>query len=193
MISRFQLVTAVQTIVLGAFLVASVSRASVLCAIVLDIAGNPAPHASVSATNLVTQKAWSEQSDKQGKACFRKTPEGPCSPEQPTLLRFLLPIGEIEEGGLETNATVSGTLVLDGSPARAAELCLISIKDALRKCTNTDDLGEYVLVVPPGKYDTRARTVNGKMYQSAIDLTTPGIYRNRLTFEFESSSAENKQ
>jgi hypothetical protein len=168
----------------------------------MDYAKLPLPSATITATNLGTGKAYQARSHKDGSACISEVPEGLYSVEasltgflhvkyfpvritasETAKLSFWLPFGEIEEGGIGQESTVSGTLLSRGLPAEAAEICLLRVDTAAKSCTITNDLGEYALVVPPGAYDTEVRTKGGAVYKSRIDVSTPGIYRNRLSLE----------
>jgi hypothetical protein len=166
----------------------------------MDYAQLPLPSASLNATNLTTGKAYAARSDKSGGACFSSIPEGLYSIEASLAgflhvkyfpvrvtssaterLSFWLPFGEITEGGIGQESTLSGTLLDGNSPVESAEVCLIGTGGAPRTCTVTNDLGEYALVVPSGAYQAETRTRDGKVYKSTINASVPGIYRNRLT------------
>jgi hypothetical protein len=188
-------------LLVSAFLGGPLARAAVLCATVVDYAHLPLPNASVAATDLHSGKTYSAQSDKRGKACFDSIPEGlyavetgltgflnvryypvRISPSSQSNLSFALPFGEITEGGVGQDSTLSGTIKLSGAPVQGAEVCVTG-KSAFRKCVVTDDLGEYALIVPAGDYDAEVRIRNGKMYRSKVDVSVPGVYNNRLTLD----------
>jgi hypothetical protein len=182
------------------FVTGSPALASVLCATVMDFARLPLPSASLNATNLLTAKAYVTRSDKNGTGCFSDIPEGLYSIEASLVgflhvkyypvritssakerLSFWLPFSEITEGGLDHESTLSGTLLSGGSPLESAEVCVIGVAGAPRTCMVTNDLGEYALVVTSGQYQTEVRTREGKVYKSKLDVSIPGIYRNRLS------------
>jgi hypothetical protein len=93
---------------------------------------------------------------------------------------MVLPLGEITEGGIETESTLGGTLYGSGA-ALKADICVT--REGFKSCTTTNDLGEYVLAVPAGMYDVEIRTFSGERFKSKIDLTTPAVYRDLLKIE----------
>jgi len=193
---------------LSVFLMGSLAQAAVLCTAVVDPTHLPLPKASVTATDLHSGKSYSTQSDKRGKACFEAVPEGLYSVEagltgflnvryypvrvsagEQSNLSFALPIGEITEGGVSQDSTLSGTLKLNGVSLQEAEVCVTGKGSAaLRKCVVTDELGEYALIVPAGDYDTEVRLRNGKVYPPKVDLSVPGVYNNRVTLDDDTTT-----
>jgi hypothetical protein len=170
-----------------------------LCATVLDITHLPLPSASVNVESLATGKAYLARADQRGTACL-SVPEGLYSVEASLTgflhvkyypvrataeakqnLIFWLPLGEIREGPFGGDSTLSGTMLSRGAPIESADVCVIGPGGAPRTCTVTNDLGEYALVVPPGAYETEIRTRDGHVYRSRVDISTPGVYRNRLS------------
>ena len=177
-------------------------RASVLCATVMDYARLPLPNASLNATNLLTGKSYTALADRSGHFCFSNIPEGLFSIDAslagflhvkyypvrvaagaPVNLSFQLPFGEITEGGIGQDATISGTLLEKGSPAESAKVCAIAVDASSKACTATTDLGEYAIVVPVGVYQTEVQTRDGRVYKSKLTLRSPGIYRNRISVD----------
>lgn len=175
---------------------------SELCASVMDYARLPLPTATVNATNLVAGETYTARTRKDGTTCFTGITEGLYSVEAfldgflhvryypvrvtastKQTLSFWLPFGEITEGGLSRESTVSGTLRKGGSPVQSAEVCITGSSGAPKSCTSTNDLGEYALVVPAGVYRASIRLKDGKIHQSLLDLSVPGVYRDRLSFE----------
>jgi hypothetical protein len=178
-------------------------RASVLCATVMDLARLPLAAASLNATSLRTGKAYAAVADRTGIACFSNVPEGLYSVDaslagflhvkyypvrvaasSPVNLSFYLPFSEIEEGGVGQEATISGTLLDErGSPVKSAEVCAIGDNAFARSCTVTNDLGEYALVLNVGVYRAEVRTREGRVFRSNIDVSSPGIYRDRVSVD----------
>jgi Carboxypeptidase regulatory-like domain len=173
-----------------------------LCAVVMDYARLPLPSASVNVTNLTTGKSYAVRSGKDGTACLSGIPEGLYSVEASLTgflhvkyypvrtvalakqtLSFLLPFAEVTEGGLGQESTLVGTLLKGGVPVGSAEVCMIGVTAAPRTCTVTDELGEYALLGPAGVYITEIRTRDGQLYKSKVDLSSPGVYRNRLSLD----------
>ncbi len=197
--------------VLAAVLLAGSSAfAADLCAKVMDYGRMPLPAASVNAANLRTGESYVAKSDKSGTACFLGLPEGLYSVEASLSgflhvryypvrvvamakqrISFWLPLGEITEGGLGDESTLSGTLVQAGSPVEAAEICIAATARTPRKCTVTNDLGEYALQVPAGMYTVEVHTRDGKEHMSKVDVSAPGIYRNRLSVDGEKNEPHN--
>jgi Carboxypeptidase regulatory-like domain len=184
--------------------------AAEVCASVMDYAGMPLPAASVSATNLTTGKSYAAKSDKNGVACLSGIPEGLYSveasltgflhvkyypvravPLAKQTLSFWLLFGEISEGGLGDDSTLSGTLLKGGVPVEAAKICITANTGVPKTCTVTNEIGEYALQGPPGVYATEIHTKDGKVYRSQIDMSTPGIYRNRLSLDSGTKERQN--
>ncbi len=174
--------------------------ASVMCAAVADAGGLPLGGVSLNATSLSTGVVYSVRSEWNGRVCFADIPEGlyeveaglagflfvryrpvRVTPEAAIALSFSLPFAEITEGGFTRDSLLSGTLLERGEPVRRAEICAVGKGDARRLCTRTNDLGEYALVVPAGSYGTTITTGDGRVYRSNMDLSVPGIFRNRLS------------
>ncbi len=194
-----------RVVVIGLFLVAMSSAhayAAVLCVTVQDFSRLPLPSAFVVVTDLVRSRApLTAKTNSAGRACITAIPEGIYSVEAglqgflysvyrpvrvtilaPTNLTFFLPIGEITEGGMDDESTLSGTLTRDnGEPAAAASICATGTAGGIHRCVLTDELGEYVLVVPAAAYDIVIKTSDGITNQVSLDASAPGSYRNRLT------------
>ena len=172
--------------------------AASLCVRVTDPANLPLPAASVTAVNLVTAKLFTERTDRTGKSCLSLLPEGLYSVEvglagflsvryhpvriDPVVvhdLKYQLPFGEISEGTLAQEATVSGTLKRDGGIVQSARICILAkVSEAQLGCAITNDLGEYAIVVPIGIHTLELQLPGGVAQRSAIDLSRPGFYRN---------------
>jgi hypothetical protein len=179
------------------------AKAAVLCANVFDLANLPLPDASVTAVNLGTNKRFGGRSDRTGKACIPALPEGLYSVEVALTgflnvryypvrlapvatheLRFQLPFGEITEGSLAQESTLSGTLKQDGAPIQSAKICIFASEGenaAPVTCSVTNDLGEYAIIVPVGIYTVELRLPQGTVQRSKIDLSNPGFHRNSIT------------
>lgn len=174
-------------------------KAAELCAHVADPSRLPLPSASVHATNLHTGKAYRASSNSNGAACLPHIPEGLYAVEtslagflniryypvhvtypSKTVLYFSLPIAEVNEGGVGQESTISGTLNQDSVPLADAKICILGDGDSQIACNTTNDLGEYALLVVPGVYGVEVCTRRGKQYKSTIDVSTPGIYRDKL-------------
>lgn len=181
-------------------LAAPCAWASVLCATVMDYAQLPLPTVSLTIINLTTGKAYQGRTDKSGVACVANLPEGPYSVEASLAgflhvkyfpvhvvtankqnLRFWLPFAELSEGGITEDSSISGTLSWHGSTLPFAEVCLS--RQTSRTCTTTNDLGEYALVVAAAEYEAEVRSNKGTIFRSSIDLSTPGVYRNRIVLK----------
>jgi Carboxypeptidase regulatory-like domain len=176
--------------------------AAELCATIMDYGRLPLPSATMNVTNLETGKSYATLSDKNGNACVSRVPEGLYSvdaslpgflhvkyypvrvdPVAKEMLTFMLPFGEIAEGPWVNESTLSGTLLKGGVPLQAAQICMVGLSGAPKTCTATNDLGEYALMGPAEVYNTEIRTRDGEVYKSKVDLSSPGIYRNRLSVD----------
>lgn len=184
---------------LASLLCATDAMASTLCAKVTDVSHYPLPSASIAATHLVNQKTYTATADKNGRACFAKIPEGLYKVEAgltgflyvsyhpvrvtaagPVDLSFVLPIGEITEGGVGESSSLNGTLVGDDNlPVAFAQICLAA-ESGFERCMVTDELGEYAFIVPPAVYRVRVR-LEGSTRESTVDVAVPGNYRNRIS------------
>lgn len=152
------------------------------------------------AIGLTTAKESAATANAQGLACLSDLPGGLYSVEAKfrgflnvryypvrlsfpgvTHLAFRLPLGEIEEGGIAQESTVSGILEVGGKVLAGASVCLkASNREA--HCATTTDWGEYALSVVPGVYQIEVNTADAKLYRSEINASSPGIYRNRIRF-----------
>lgn len=141
--------------------------------------------------------------DTNGKACIEHLPEGLCSVEasssgsgflnvkyypvrvvfpEDVNLSFRLPFGEIGEGGLLSEAILSGTLMDQGKPSGDVKICLFEGSKSLPfACTVTNDLGQYALIVPPGKYRLELSRAVARIFTATIAVPVPGYYRNRVS------------
>jgi hypothetical protein len=179
------------------------AKAASLCVSVSDPANLPLPEASLNAVNLGMNKRFTGRTDRAGKACLSALPEGLYSvevglpgflnvryypvriaPVATHELRFQLPFGEITEGGLAQEATLSGTLKQDDVPVQSAKICIFengSESAVPVACDVTNDLGEYAIVVPTGFYTVELRLPHGAIQRSKVDLSVSGFHRNLLT------------
>jgi len=168
---------------------------------VVDAGGNPLDGATVWVVPLSSESsAVRVTSDKEGKFTVHLLPEGIYSVEasrpgflhvryypvvvnfpNETVLDFLLPVGEITEGGIQLEAMVSGTLEDKGKPASASRICLDKIGSSLAEiCTDTNELGQYAVSVHPGIYVVEVTRARKQVLKRKIDLSKPGMYRNVL-------------
>ncbi len=177
---------------------------SSICATVSDVTGRPMTSATVVVTNLQDPKVQSSTLvSPTGKGCIQHLPEGLYSVEAGSSgighlkvkyypvrlvypnnvdLSFELPIGEITEGLGISESTVSGTLTNENKPAEDVRICLFHDRQrAAASCTVTNDLGQYALIVAPGKYRVEVTQRGGRSETNEIDLSDPGYYRNQVS------------
>lgn len=179
--------------------------AATLCIKVLDPADLPLPDATVAAINLQTTKAWHGRTDEAGLACIPKVPEGLYSVEAGLTgflnvryhpvrvaaatthkVRFRLPFGEISEGPIAQEATLSGTLRRGENAVQNARICILSSESgASVSCATTDDLGEYAIIAPIGRYTLEVQLHRGAVQRSNVDISRPGLYRNIVSVSKE--------
>ncbi|MBI3684004.1 MAG: carboxypeptidase regulatory-like domain-containing protein [Acidobacteria bacterium] len=181
-------------------------RASSICATVSDPAGQPIRKAAVQIIHLLDPDArFSVVVDSKGRACAEHLPEGLYSVEAGSFgsgflkvryypvrvvfpddvdLSFRLPFGDIGEGGVQSEAILSGTLTDQGNPASDVKFCLFhGDKPVAAACTVTNGLGQYSLIVPPGIYRLELTPLAKRTQSRTIDLSSPGYYRNRVTVD----------
>jgi hypothetical protein len=131
----------------------------------MDPANLPLRGATVTATGLLEEKQEVQRTDEKGAACFKDLPGGWFTvetsmagfltvryypvrlvPENLTNLKFELPLGEITEGSVTTEALVAGTLKLRDKPVPAAQICFKrTLDNSSARCVHTTGDGEYVL------------------------------------------------
>lgn len=198
LLRRLQFVTAI-----GLGLTAGAMGSSI-CATVSDVTGRPMTSATVVVTNLQGPEVQSSTLvSPTGKGCIQHLPEGLYSVEAGSPgtghlkvryypvrlvypndvdLSFELPIGEITEGLGISESTLSGTLTNENKPAEDIRICLFHDRQrAAASCTVTNDLGQYALIVAPGKYRVEVTERGGRSETTEIDLSDPGYYRNRVS------------
>ena len=189
-------------ITIFAFLsLASVCTAAQLCVTVSDPVNLPVGRAWVVVANLSnTEKRFTATTDKNGKACIKAIPEGAYSVEagavgfmnvryyplriQPVRdgeLTFRLPIGEIREGGIHEDAVLTGTIRSPDNPSPHARICLLQKADeGVVSCTIADEIGQFAISVPPGRYIVEVTERDQRPVRREIDLTRRGIHRKKL-------------
>jgi hypothetical protein len=174
-----------------------------LCVKVVDATNSPIPRATLTATGVSEGGQYHAQTDSAGEACISKMIGGLYSVEtsatgfvsvryfpvrvsfpDTTRLSFRLPLGEITEGGMFGDATVVGTLRYGSSVMDGATLCAIDAKQN-RRCTKTNDLGEYMLSLAPGSYQIEVSTKSGEIFRLKIDAAAPDVYRDAITLRDE--------
>jgi Carboxypeptidase regulatory-like domain len=179
--------------------------ASTICGVAANQLGEPLKGAVITVVDLASsERHVSRDSDAEGKACVQGVPDGDYSVEAsaagymhvayyPVLvhspdeitLSFRLLIGSFDplrSTYVGTDATVYGTLTTGANPAANVKICLFegSRVDA-PKCVNTNDVGQYKLVVPARQYRAELTPLHGRPYTATLDLTNPGYYRNRIS------------
>lgn len=106
-------------------------------------------------------------------------------PDAPGWLVATLPFGDILalEGEIRETATVSGTLIDSDGPVSLGHICMLPAKASNPLvCAYTDELGEYVLSVPPGEYTVEITQHKGRKAKPiALSLPSPARYRNKLS------------
>ena len=168
---------------------------------VVDAGGQPLAGASVAVTPLTSDSPPIHlTTSKEGTFAVQLLPEGLYSVEVSSLgflnvryypvavkfpggseLTVLLPVGEISEGGIQTEATLSGTLLGKGTAALAARICVGRIGDnSQTKCTDTNELGQYAISVSPGTYLVQVTQKQKEVLRRRMNLSKPGIYRNLI-------------
>ena len=177
-------------------------QAASICVRALDYAELPLSGAFVIATDLHSDRRLTGLTDKNGVACLQAVPEGLYSvevgragflnvryypvrvaPEISPTLQFRLPFGEITEGLLVSEATLSGTLRRGTVVVSGAEICLSAVSTETQvsaRCALTNDLGEYVIIVPPGAYTATIRVGREMRADQRIEMPSAGTFRNLI-------------
>jgi hypothetical protein len=170
-----------------------------------DPYNEPLSRATLQAVSLADPAVrFESETDRNGHACLDHLPEGffwveatrsgflhmryyPVRVEFPknTTLTFRLPLGEITEGMGLTDATLSGTLSDRGKPADGVTICLLTPAGLMPiACTVTNELGQYALEkIQPGNYRIELSRSQERLSLSTIDLSHPGVYRDRVKIE----------
>lgn len=187
--------------------------ASNICTTVSLPDGQPLYRAEVKVLSLLdTNVRFSAWTDRDGKVCLNLLPESLYSVEasKPGFLNsryypvrilfpndvdldFRLPVGEIREGLLEEEVTLSGTLRKDGKPVDGVRICAAEkVRRLPATCATTNDLGQYVLTLAPAIYAIELTHLRHRIQTTTLDLTAPGQYRDRLTIADSSKNAHEK-
>lgn len=174
---------------------------SSICVEILNVADYTIPLSEVRIVNLNSGEVVSVSADAKGRGCTRALAEGAYSVEassggyvsvryQPVevifpgevTLSFRLPIGVIREAGIAKDSTVHGTLIGEGRPLESVRICLYAPGNRqATACSTTNELGQYALAVPPGKYVARIHRMQVELRTLPLDLPAPGSYHNRLS------------
>jgi hypothetical protein len=184
--------------------------AAQLCVTVKDYVDLPLPGAWVNAISLASGELRTTHTDRRGAVCFPALPEGLYSVEvgltgflnvryypvrltypEGAELSFRLPFGESSEGGLVQEANLSGTLRRGGSPLPGAKICLLPPEGREPfTCTLTNNLGEYAISVPPGRYKTDISILGRMVFRGTADVSGPGYYRDLLKIDEDGGAGQ---
>lgn len=190
--------------------VSSTMTAAEVCVQVNDPSALPLPNAWVVATNWSEgatakgrfDKTQAKTTGEDGRACIT-LPEGSYAIEaglpgflsvrySPVRLSaaarvnltYQLPIGDLMEDPVTIESVLSGTLRRAGTVIGGAAICAFRAGSSKSTaCASSDEMGEYSLTIPPGKYRVEIRTADGAVQTSEIDATAPGSYRNKLSLK----------
>jgi hypothetical protein len=183
----------------------SVISAGTICAYVADPGDQPLQHAAMSISSLSGgPQHFAGKSDRDGNVCIDHIPEGLYAVEvsltgfmnvryhpvrvvfpSTVHLGFHLPLGNVNVDTFPVESTLSGTLKRKGEPAAGIKVCLFQSEATVPSvCDSTDEIGEYALVVPAGKYEVEMSD-RGKVSapRRSIDLSVAGLYRDRLSLD----------
>jgi len=92
---------------------------------------------------------------------------------------FTLQIGAGTEGGIEPGAHLTGILRSRDRRYPGAVVCLTDTRE--RHCATANSLGEYDLVVDPGKYSAEVRLEGRTLWTQQIDASRPGDYKDVIS------------
>lgn len=171
-----------------------------ICANVTGLNNKPLSGATVTATHLFDPTfRRSADTDIEGRVCFQELAEGLYSVEvgragylrvryypvryrfpTTTELHFQMPFGEILEAGLMEEAVFSGTLRQSGTALAHAEICLVGVTSKTRGCTTSNGIGQYALVVSPGRYWVELNVGSRRLLREELNLPAPGYYVDRI-------------
>lgn len=148
--------------------------AGTVCAYITDPGDQPLPHATMSVSSLlVRSQNHAAKTDRDGKVCIDHIPEGIYAVEvsltgfmnvryhpvrvvfpHAVHLAFRLPFGDVNGDTFSAESTLSGTLKRKGDPVAGIKICLFHSGATLPPvCDSSDEIGEYALIVPAGKYE----------------------------------------
>jgi hypothetical protein len=189
----------------------SVMSAGMICAYIADPGDQPLPDAAMSISSLSggPQQHFAAKADHDGSVCIDHIPEGLYAVEAGLTgfinvryhpvrvifphtmhLVFHLPFGNVNADTFSAESTLSGTLRRKGDPATGIKVCLFQSEARVPSvCDSTDDVGEYALIVPAGKYEVEISD-RGKMLapRRTVDLSVAGLYRDRLSLDAPDAS-----
>ena len=91
---------------------------------------------------------------------------------------FVLPLVIYETKTIELNVSIFGTLLVGGRPLVRATVCLL--REPVKRCVETNQLGQYSLAVEPGVY--RAWVMNNEriLWASSLEFPRPDSYRDPI-------------
>jgi hypothetical protein len=176
-------------------------RASSLCVTVVDTTDAPLARAVVNVVGLThPANMYSGLTDPAGDACIDQLAEGLYSVEaslegflnvryypvqvafpRDIHLAFTLPLGETHEGGIQPDAVVNGTLGSVEAPLSGIKICMYPSEKLIPiACTVSNELGQYALEVPPGRYRVELSRGLNSLRSTTIELLNPGDYHNKI-------------
>ena len=179
--------------------------AGTICAHIVDPGDQPLPDAAVIVSSLSGgPQHYAAKADHDGSVCIDHVPEGLYAVEvsltgfinvryhpvrvvfpNTVNLAFRLPFGNVNGDSFSVESTLSGTLKRKGVPFSGIKVCLFQREATVPSvCDNTDQVGEYALIVPAGKYDVEMSD-RGKVLvpRRSIDLSVAGLYRDQLSID----------
>jgi hypothetical protein len=95
---------------------------------------------------------------------------------------FVLQVAPGQEGGVQNEAEVSGELKWKGQRLAHARVCLRRVP-SVDRCTQTNGLGQYSLVVEPGSYEVIISVGAEVLWTSRVDVPAAGFYLDRIQLQ----------
>jgi hypothetical protein len=87
---------------------------------------------------------------------------------------FVLPLAIYESNAIEVNVRLVGTLLISGKPFVHSAVCVY--REPIKRCTETNEIGQYQLNIEPGVYRAWVSNDEGIVWTNSLEFPQSGTY-----------------
>ena len=91
---------------------------------------------------------------------------------------FVLPLAVHESRAAEINVRIFGTLLVKGRPLARSTVCVL--REPIKKCVETNGIGQYSLTVEPGVYRAWVLSNEEIVWVNSLEFPQAGSYRDPI-------------